>query len=502
MVHTRELRFEDYVDILRRRWLALLILGTTMAGAGFAASYILPKRFTSRTTVLVDEPKVPENYVHPVVSEDLNQRLATMQEQILSRTQLEAIIERFNLFPKQRGRVPKEDLIARMRDAVVVEQIHTDAKTTGVPGFSIRFTGEDPHVAQAVCAEITSMFMGENLRAREQRAANTTEFLESQLDEAKRALEAEDQRLAEFKQQYVGQLPEQEQTNMSLLAGFTAQLEAANQSLSQAKQDKAYSDSILAQQIATKNTSSTSITTASAGKEELRLEDLRAELASLRARYTENHPDVVKLENQINDLTRVLKADQRARGPEPNQTASAPTPLESPEIQRLRIQQHALESLVIEKTAQQQHLQQQIGLYQSRVQLSPKVEEKYKDLTRDYQTALAFYNDLLAKKAQSAMATDLERSQQGEQFRILDPADLPEKPVFPNPVVFTVIGFVVGLMIGLAVAIIRAMLDTSIRTETDVKRIANLPVIGTISLIETIPAAQNWPLAIVKRGRA
>jgi polysaccharide chain length determinant protein (PEP-CTERM system associated) len=492
MTQMRELGFEDYIDILRRCWLAILALAVVLAGAGWGVSRVLPKRFTSRTTVLVDEPKVADNYVHPAVTEDLNQRLATMQEQILSRTQLEAIIERFNLFPKDRGRITNEELIDRMRKAVVVDQVHTDAKTIGVPGFSILFTGEDPHVAQAVCAEITSMFMRENLRAREQRAANTTQFLQTQVDEAKHALEAKDQKLAEFKEKYIGQLPEEEQTNMSLLAGFTAQLEATNEALNRAEQDKAYTESLLAQQIASTGVTPTGTTPE---KDDQRLANMRAELASLKVRYTENHPDVVKLESQIAELSQSLKASKKAA----RSTAAVSnlsTAPESPDIQRLRNQVHGLESQVIEKTAEQQHLQQQIRTYQARIQLSPIVEQQYKDLTRDYQTALAFYNDLLAKESQSEMATDLERSQQGEQFRILDPADLPERPVFPNPVLFTVFGFLAGLVLGTAVAVFRAMFDTAIRTEADVKRAMHLPVIGSIPLLNAVSVSRESQLGL------
>lgn len=496
MPRMRELGFEDYISVLQRHWLPILLLGSTMAAAGFGVSRVVPKRYMSRTTVLVDEPRVPDNYVHPVMTEDLSQRLATMQEQILSRTQLDAIIERFNLFPKLRGKVPKEDLIARMRTAVVVDQIHTDTKTSGVPGFSIHFTGDDPRVAQAVCAEITSMFMRENLRARQQRATNTTEFLESQVNEAKRALEAQDQKLAQFKEQYIGQLPDQEQTNMNLLAGYTAQLEATNQALSRAEQDKSYTESLLAQQLAALTVTSTG---SDPEKDQQQLADMRAQLAALRVRYTESHPDVVKLETQIRELSQWVGRSKTATG---NSAAASMAPVESPELQRLRNQVHALESLVTEKTAQQRHLQREIRTYQERVQLSPIVEQQYKDLTRDYQTALAFYNDLLAKKSQSAMATDLERSQQGEQFRILDPADLPEKPVFPNPVIFTVAGLLAGLVMGTAIALLRAALDTRIRTEADVQRAIRLSVIGSIPLITAVPALPGRHVTLIESNGA
>jgi len=250
MIRNGEITASEVKRILRNYWWILPIAIIGCGSLGFLLATVLPKRYTSETLVLVDQPTVPTEFVKPVVTEDLNHRLASMQEQILSRTRLQPIIEKFGLYPALRGKVHIEELVDRLRTAVLVKPMDAMPGTGNhsLPGFYVDVTFDNPQTAQQICTEITSMFMQQNTREREQQATQTTSFLSDQLEEAKKKLDAQDQRLAAFKRQYLGSLPEEEQTNLNLLTSMNSQLEANVQALSRAQQDKAFNESLLSQQ--------------------------------------------------------------------------------------------------------------------------------------------------------------------------------------------------------------------------------------------------------------
>jgi polysaccharide chain length determinant protein (PEP-CTERM system associated) len=484
MLGDRELNFEQYVAILKRRkwWLAVPTLLVPIVV--YLGSLLVPNQYRSQTLVLVEEQKVPDNFVKPVVNEELNERLATMQEQILSRTRLQPLIERFRIFPSEMNSVPMDELVDRMRKMISVIAVKADFGDTsgprkGLPGFYISFSASDPHLAQQVCGEITSMFMEENLKAREQSAEGTTQFLGTQLDEAKRKLDEQDAKLAAFKQRYTGQLPDQQQANLSVLAALNGQLDAANQAVARAQQDKTFAESMLAQQLAAWKASRSGQDAENLQK---KLEDLQSQLTTLEARYTSDYPDVIKTKNEIAQVQKEMDDAPPAAG---NTDAANDKPAQSEpqDIRKLRLQINQLEDLRIEKTKAQEQLQKEIRAYQSRVQMSPVVEQEYKALTRDYQTAANFYNDLLAKKTQSAMATDLERKQQGEQFRVMDPPNLPERPTSPDRPKIALGGLGGGFALGLGLAFLIEVRDKTLRTDEDVLFYLKLPVLTHIPTV-------------------
>src|SRR5216684_4262931 len=215
MVKYRELTFEDYAAMLRRRRWLILIPALLGAIAGYALSWHLPKKYTSHTLILVEQPTVPDSYVKPVVSEGLNQRLASMQEQILSRTRLQHLVEQFGLSAKDAKRVPMEELVERLKKSIKVTPLSPmpGTRSAELPGFDVDVTLGEARLAQQICTEITSMFMEQNLRLRQQQAEDTTKFLAKQLDEAKGKLDEQDAKLAAFQIRYIGELPEDEHTN-------------------------------------------------------------------------------------------------------------------------------------------------------------------------------------------------------------------------------------------------------------------------------------------------
>jgi polysaccharide chain length determinant protein (PEP-CTERM system associated) len=477
MTRNGEISLADAKRVLRKHWW-IPVVGIPLLGLlGFVATLFLPKRYTSATSVLVELPEVPPEYVRPVVTVDLDQRLASMKTQVLSSSHLQPIIEKFNLYSGERGNVPMESLVANLEKSVRVTLLEpmTGASDRRPPGFEIAVTFDNPKMAQDICEEISKLFMEQNVRRRMEQATDTTKFLSDQLDRAKAKMDEQDTRLAEFKRHYLGSLPEEEGANLQLLAGLNTQLEATSQALTRAQQDKAFNETMLAQQEANWKLQQS-------GKEnpdtlDGQLANLQEQLTVLLTRYKPEYPDVVKLKVQIEDLKRRM-----AEEPDPS-VAANPTRTKTHEpaqLQQLRARIKQDEITTADLTRRQAQIQDQIRLIQGRVQSTPMVEEQFKELTRTSQAATDFYNELLNKRSNSAMAADLEHQKQSETFRVLDPPNYPSSPSFPKLPMFIGGGMGVGLFLAAAILYMFALLDKAMYTERDVEVCLKLPVLVSV----------------------
>src|ERR1700761_2423629 len=478
MLGHRALTVQDYLNILKRRWWMIAIPAVIFPIVGYLLTFLVQPQYISQTLVLVEQQKVPESYVKAVVTEDLSGRLASMKEQITSRSRLQPIIERFNLFAN--GKLSMDDRIDRTRKNIGITPIQSEiARTNGLPGFFISFKANDPRTAQLVCGEIQSLFVSENLSDRAASAAGTTDFLKGQLADAKAKLDEQDAKLRKFQQAYVGKLPGAESSNINMLTTLNTQLDAATQALARMEQDKSYAESILSMQQAqqAQQSQTTEHGAVAPQAQQLELQQLQTQLADLKARYTDDYPDVVSTQRKVNELERKMaQAPVTSSAP----VSSAPKPTDSLSVQQMRAQLHAMEQGIAQKKRDQAEIQAQLRTYQDRVASSPAVEEEYKSITRDNQTAQAFYDDLLNKLNQSKMATDLERRQQGEQFRVMDEPNLPESPSSPKRSVFIMGGVLIGLGLGLSIVALLEYLDTAIRSERDIWAFTKLPTLGVI----------------------
>jgi uncharacterized protein involved in exopolysaccharide biosynthesis len=493
MIENRVLTMDDYGAMLRRRLKVILIPTLLAPLVGFLISYAFPAKYTSQALVLVEQQKVPQGYVAPVVTADLSQRVATLEQKALGTDRLRTLIQKLN----QQGILHGgnvDQLIDEIRAGIAIEPVQMvivpspdakggnkqyqapQSKTPQVPGFNLDYTASNPREAQAICAGIADIMLQENLRDREQVAQNTTDFLSRQVDDAKSNLNDLDAKLAVFKRQYMGQLPGDEDSNLKILSGMNSQLDATTQTLSRAQQDKTYSESLLAQQLAAWR-SSQSASSPQTLQQQLAL--AQAQLISLQGRYTDDFPDVVKTKKQIADLQKQLDQINSAAPTAAASNAQA-NAAEPPEIQQLRMQIHQYDNVIAQASREQKNLQNQIKVLQGRVALSPAVEEQYKQLTRDYDTAQKFYNDLLDKKSQSEMQTAMEREQQGEQMRLQIAADLPESPSFPNRLLFAAGGLGGGLALGVGLGLLLELRDKSLRNESDVIAALDLPVLSQV----------------------
>jgi polysaccharide chain length determinant protein (PEP-CTERM system associated) len=488
MIDNRELTMDDYLRMLRRRLKVILIPTLLAPLVGFAVSFAFPPKYTSQSLVLVEGQKVPEGYVAPVVTQDLSNRIATLEQRALSTERLRPVVENLKL-------AQGNDIVTKMDDirlnvviqpveAITVAPLGGGPKRKGdVPGFNLNYTASNPREAQQVCGALTDVMVQENLKDQAQVAQDTTSFLARQVEDDKRKLDDMDSKLADFKKHYIGQLPGDEDNNLKLLMGLNSQLDASTQALNRAQQDKTYAESLLAQQLAAWKLTEGSSDPTSLQKQ---MTDLQTQLVALRARYTDDYPEVVKTKKDIQALQQKLNEINSAAANPVSVTDNKSNAAEPPEIQQLRSQVHQYEQVIAQATRSQQTLQQQIKIFQGRVALSPEVEEQYKALTRDYETLQKVYDDDLAKKRQSEKQTAMELEQQGEQMRVLRPADLPDSPSFPNRWLFAGGGLAGGLALGFGIALWLELRDNSVRTEEDVIAALELPVLSQVPWVGVV----------------
>ena len=479
MVH-QEIGAKDVVAIIRRRFLLIFLLAVFGGVAGFSAARMLPKRYTSKTLVLVQQPEVQP--VTPIATDNVNQRLATMQQQILSTARLEPVIRDLDLFPRDTNRLPEEQIVDRLRQSITITPVApmTETRAQNLPGFTISVVFDNPQLAQKICSLITSMFIDEDIKESQGVDVGTTQFLNQQLEQKKTELDEQEGKLAAFQRIHVGSLPEDSQTNLNLLNGQTSQLDAATQAVNRAQQDKSFAESILAQQL-----SAWQATQAGQNPETLdqQLEALQAQLVALQSKYTNDHPDVIKAKNDIAVLKQKIADSDLQRKSAAAIDKGANPKGEPTQILQLRAQIHQYDQVIKERTAQQEEIKRQIAIYQARVAASPGVEQEYKLLTRDHQTVLDSYNDLLKKRDASAMSTEYDQSKQNDRFHVLDPANFPNQPSFPKLPIFAGGGLGAGLALGLGLALLLEIHDTSMRSEHDVEVVLRLPVLAMIPVI-------------------
>jgi polysaccharide chain length determinant protein (PEP-CTERM system associated) len=494
MSENRELTMDDYLAMLRRRLKVILIPVLIAPIGGFLVSYapFFHPRYTSQSTVLVEGQTVPADYVKPVVTADFTQRVQTLSQEIASPGKLRPMIQSLGVKPEEEAKLIS-DIQSYTQVNPMITSMSAAAQQVGVsaavkkkpqvtdepvPGFTVNYTDSDPERAQKICNALTDLILTENLKERGDIAKNTTDFLGQQLDNAKRALDEQDAKLAAFKKANFGQLPTDVDNNMRMLASLSQQLDAATQTLSRAQQDKAYSESLLAQQIATwKSSQSGNTQTLQQG-----LTQLQAQLLQLQARYTDDYPDVIKTKADIAEIEKKLKAINAASASATasSDTSSATASSETPEISQLRVQIHGYEDVIQQNTLAQKKLQSEINAYESRTAMSPGIEEQYKLLTRDNDNLQNQYKDLLNKKNQSAVATNMENQQEGEQFKVLLTAGRSETPSFPVRQIFAAAGLGVGLGLGLLLGVVLEFSDKSIRTEKDAAVIMDLPLLISV----------------------
>ena len=484
---------EDFLALLKRRiWLLLVPFAVISAGTAVFAKW-LPDQYRSETLILVVPQRVPENYVKPTVTTKIEDRLQSITQQILSRTRLERIIQDFDLYKKERQTGIMEDVVEGMRRDIAIQVVKGDA-------FRVGYVGDDPRTVMRVTERLASLFIEENLRDREVLAEGTNQFLESQLEDARQRLVEQEKKLEVYRRQYAGQLPNQLESNLQVLQNTQMQIQSVVESLNRDGDRRLILERQIADLEQTPADPEPAAVAVSAGGEVTaataaqQLTVARATLAALEQRLKPEHPDVIRMKRTIRDLERKAEADTPSAGDVPLSAGPSRTPAAQARQKRLADLNLELESLkrqMVAKQAEEKRLQSIVGAYTARAEAVPTRESEMAELTRDYETLQTMYSTLLSKKEESKIAANLERRQIGEQFKLLDPARMAEKPFSPNRQRINEIGMVSGVALGIALIALLEFRDKSFKTDDEVLSVLNLPVLAVVPLMQSAVERQK-----------
>jgi polysaccharide chain length determinant protein (PEP-CTERM system associated) len=484
---------QDILHIaLRRKWLivAPLVIATIVVAG---VLYRMPNMYWSETLILVVPQRVPESYVRSTVTARIEDRLQSIRQQILSRTRLERIITDLNLYPETQVTTPMEDIVAYMRTQVQVELVRGDA-------FKVGYSSEDPVVAMRVVERLATLVIEENLRDRSIMAEGTNQFLETQLQESRARLLEHEKKLEAYRRAHIGELPTQAQSNIQAVQTLQAQMQGLTDSISRDRDrlfivERELSDMparIEAGAIPPMNTPPTPVDADGlpVGSAAERLEAARIQLRNLELRLKPEHPDIIRAKRIVGELE--IKAAEERKAAKPGQ----PPPVAAPSQTAIREavlqdERAMLSRQITAKEEQIEKVRSQIGGYQSRLDAIPTRESEMTEMMRDYETLKNIYTELLAKREDSKVAANLEARQVGEQFKIVDPPSLAERPFSPNRPFVAAAGVGIGLAVGLGLVLLLEVRDRTFRSDLDIQQALGLPVLAMIPRMSSAAERQR-----------
>jgi succinoglycan biosynthesis transport protein ExoP len=466
----------DYRSLLwRRKWMMAsitLTIGLLVA----AVAYHLPNQYQASTTIMVDPGKVPESYVKSTATIDANQRLALLQEQILSDTRLGQVIDELGLYHNLKARKTQDEIVDLMRKQIVVQATTSGAPARALKSFNVSFTAPSAALAAKVSNRLASLFIEENLKVREQQVMGTADFFSNQLQKAKEDLDEKSQKLAELKARYATDLPEAQNLHLQALTSAQLAMREEADAVSRAEQQKAYLQTLLAETPEVVNLDSSG-GAANIGLQE-QLERLQTEMDQLRSHYGPSYPDVVSKAAEIQNLKQRIKEVQEQ--------------VKSTQVVSKKHQNPAIESQIAQADqdiqkhgAREKELESRAKFHETALARVPVAQEQLTAATNDLAAASDRYKRLEDRKFGADMFSDVESRQQGERFVLLDPAQPPERPITPQRALIDGIGVGAGLGISLLLIAALELLDPTVKTEREVRERLSAPIFGEIPPLTT-----------------
>jgi polysaccharide chain length determinant protein (PEP-CTERM system associated) len=442
--------------------------------------------------------------VKSTVTARVEDRLQSISQQILSRTRLERIVRDFKLYEQELRTSLMEDVVEQMRKDIDVEVVKGDA-------FRIGYVGREPRTVMKVTERLASLFIEENLRDRTVLAEDSYEFLDAQLEEARRRLVEHEKKLEEYRRKYAGQLPNQVESNLQVIQSAQMRIQALTESMARDRDRRLILERMIADAsqpdmaVVPAPLAAAPAGEAGPGTAAAQLQAARQQLQQLGVRLTAEHPDIVRLKRTVAALERKVELEAATASIAPDATASTgvPSPGDVARQTRIRETQQELGNLdlqIARTAAEEKKLTDVLAMYQARVEASPSHESELIALTRDYDTDQKSYTSLLAKKEDSKIAANLERRQIGEQFKVLDPARQAERPFSPNRRQIDTMGALVGLAVGLGLVAVRELLNSTLMTDDDVVQALALPVLAMVPMMpnrRSVRASRKSRLAAV-----
>ena len=451
-----DMEFQDFLQIFsKRKWIIIVTYISLFLGAT-VYTVLTPKLYKSKTTILSIPQKIPPNFIQSTVTIGAGDRLATIEQLIKSRTRLKRVMEDVGLFAQARKEGFDDKAIRWMNKRIYIETAVTPGREidsrTESQAFSISFLHEDPTMAMLTASRLASLFIEENDKLREKQAVGTSEFLQSELKETKAKLEVQEERVKKFKMQYSGELPQELQTNLNNLQRLQDQYRIATEGIRAAEQ----------RLLSLRSMPDSSSEPSQALRRELNLR--RNMLVELSAKYTNQYPDVIRMREEVGELEKKL-----AESSPPDASLAVSIEAEVDALKRER-----------------ENIRRNMGVFQAKVNQAPRRDQELITLTRDYDNLKNQYNELLRKKSEADISQNLEMREKGNQYQILDPANLPKDHSIPNPINIFGLAFFMASFLGFGGAIGIEKMDLSLRGVTDFKYFFDIPILASIPILETV----------------
>ena len=512
MLSTKSLTPAEVLTIIRRRIWLVIIPPAVLLFAALLYSSTVKNMYQSDMLIAIIPQRVPPTIVTTTVTLRADERMDEIATMVSSRTNLERIIVEFGLYKDELERNTMANVVGMMRGALEVglEPQRRGPRALEPPhAFHIRFSYSDPDLAAAVTQRIGSVFVEQNSKGRSALANAASDFLEDELTQARTRLEEQERRLETFRERHGNELPTQAASNIEAARGLQLQVQSLVESIARDRDrklmlERLYREAQADQPIVSAAPRTSPADTSTPAVNTTLQQQLRTEvatLASLETKYTADHPDVRRSKTRIADLERRIAAEVVPSTTPPATTTPAIAsvePLAPLELQRrenLRQMFAEIESLDRQTTfkeSEERRIRAEIAQYQARVQAVPGVESEWVKLSRDYETIQDSYKELLRKAQSAKVAVNLEERQIGEQFRILDEAQVPVSPVMSIRAGINAGGLILGLLIGLGAAAFLEFKDKSFRSELDVLTALSLPVLAVVPKI--VDAAEHLRL--------
>jgi len=494
----------NYLSIIWRSKWTVIIPAVVFTIVSALVAWKMPSYYRSETLILVEKQQIPEAYVTPTDRTPFGQRLNTISQQILSRKNIEKIVNDFQLYRSNDSANPLTALVNRFREVPplsseeIIERMSKDVQVNVIgdrragDAFSVSYVGTNPEITMHVTNTLASLFIDENLRSREQYAEGASDFITTELENAKAELEAQEAALRNFKERNMGSLPQQLDANLRTLDRLQNELQSVKNELKGSEDRKMVLEAQLGRGTAT-------IAGMPVNPLQAELQSLTRELAALQARYKDNYPDVVIAKNRLADLKAQLAAQKQAAADA--QGAAEPADMAvSPEVyNELMLLKSRIETL----NSRSAEIRRQIQQFERRVETTPASEQMFIDLRRDYDISLANYQALLEKKMNAKLSENLEKRQKGERFKVINSANLPEKPFRPNKPAIVFAGFAGGTGLGIGIVLLIEFMNPSYRTKEELAAGVDMPVLATVpAFVSSKPAKSSSRISFRPRKRA
>ena len=531
--NTNEISY--YFDVIRRRKFHFLIPMVLTFSVALAVALTLPSIYSSQATVLIEAQNIPEELVRTTVTGFVEERLQTLSQIVLSRQNLLDLINRFNPYPELKEKATTEEIVSRMRSDIKMQPVHAQVggsggrPSTATIAFTVTYEGVNPQVTAQITNALVSLYLEQNLRVREEKALTTVLFFQQQLDDLRVQVEASEELIARFKEENLHSLPELRQLNQQTLERVKNEINTRRQDIQTLTDRKIYLQGQLAtiepvrpltlpggrrsmtiedeltmlrnDYLAQRSVKSDThpdvirlqrqievLEKETSSRQDLReqqalLDDKRARMVSLKQRYSDNHPDVIILTREIEVLEDEVAnlASTRSSGSSFREQVMP----DNPAYINLQTQIASADFEIESVRAKLVELERTLREYERRIERGPAVEQRLSSLQRDYATAQARYQETMSKLQAARESMELEEGQMAEKLTVIEPPQVPESPTKPNRKAIILLGFVLASGFGVGTAAMSEFMDQSVRGPAVLASVSKRPVLGVIPRLRT-----------------